>query len=91
MGAGLDARSLRLLPMLRPNVRLFEVDSPGSSREKQAMLHRHGWLAGTQANVSYIAQDFEKEPLSTLPEKLACAGLQRDQPTLRHPPFWRGS
>ena len=82
MGAGLDARSLRLLPTLSSSVRLWEVDSPGSSREKQAQLQRHDWLAMTQSSVTYVAQDFEEEPLSSLPDKLAHTGLRLDAPTL---------
>lgn len=69
LGAGLDARALRLR---RLGLRVFEIDHPATQSTKRA-------LAGDDA-ATFVAFDFEHEPLDQLPERLCGLGYQRFEP-----------
>ena len=80
LGVGLDARSVRLASLFQKhNVKLFEVDSPGSQANKLAALRASGLADRTTA---YVAHDFEAEALASLPGKLADCGLVQEKRTL---------
>lgn len=84
LGAGLDARALRLASVLS-SVTLVEVDSPGSQRAKLAGLARGG--KGTpplpqSQHTRYVSFDFVADALSELPGKLRDAGVHPSQRTL---------
>jgi methyltransferase (TIGR00027 family) len=60
LGAGYDSRPFRFQDALR-NVRIFEVDHPGTQARKRRMLERAG-EAGP-ANLTYIPVDFNQQSL----------------------------
>jgi methyltransferase (TIGR00027 family) len=67
LGAGLDARALRLR---RLGLRVFEVDHPATQARKRQLL-------GDAA--TFVAWDFEHDPLRLLPEHLCNLGYQREE------------
>jgi methyltransferase (TIGR00027 family) len=67
LGAGLDARALRLR---HPGLRVFEIDHPATQARKRG-------LAGDAA--AFVAWDFEHDPLPLLPQRLAGVGYRRDE------------
>lgn len=68
LGAGLDARALRLR---RPGLAVFEVDHPATQLRKRG-------LVGDAA--TFVAFDFERDPLRDLPRRLGDLGYRRDEP-----------
>jgi methyltransferase (TIGR00027 family) len=78
LGAGFDARALRLRPALRGS-RVFEVDHPATQREKRA---RFG-----EGSATYVPWNFESDPVGGLPARLAEAGHDPARPTLT---VWEG-
>jgi methyltransferase (TIGR00027 family) len=67
LGAGLDARALRLRSL---GLRVFEVDHPATQARKRQLL-------GDAA--TFVAWDFEHDPLRLLPEHLCNLGYQREE------------
>jgi len=79
LGAGLDARSVRLAHVFGDRVTLYEVDSPGSQRAKRAALAR--LQAQPATRLRFVAHDFELEALDAMPLKLSTVGLNASLPT----------
>ena len=77
LGAGLDARALRLDEAAR--VRTFEIDHPATQRYKR----RH--TGATSRDVRFVAVDFERDSLAA---KLAEAGHDSSRPTVW---IWEGT
>jgi methyltransferase (TIGR00027 family) len=67
LGAGLDARALRLRGL---GLRVFEIDHPATQAKKRK-------LVGDAA--TFVAWDFEHDPLRLLPERLCDLGYRRDE------------
>lgn len=67
LGAGLDARALRLK---RLGLRVFEVDHPATQAKKRM-------LVGDGATL--VPWDFERQPLRQLPPRLAEQGFRREE------------
>jgi methyltransferase (TIGR00027 family) len=67
LGAGLDARALRLR---RLGLRVFEVDHPATQAKKRP-------LVGDAATI--VAWDFERDPVERLPERLCDLGYRREE------------
>jgi methyltransferase (TIGR00027 family) len=67
LGAGLDARALRLG---RLDLRVFEVDHPATQAKKRP-------LAGNAA--TFVEWDFEHDPLPLLLERLCDLGYRREE------------
>jgi methyltransferase (TIGR00027 family) len=65
LGAGLDARALRLRDL---GLHVFEIDHPATQARKRQ-------LAGEAA--TFVAWDFEHDPLERLPARLCDVGYQR--------------
>jgi methyltransferase (TIGR00027 family) len=79
LGAGFDARSLRMGPQLDA-VTFFEVDHPATA---QARLERFGPAHNARA----IAWNFEQDAMSALPARLASLGHDPSRPTFT---VWEG-
>src|SRR3954464_11546757 len=67
LGAGLDARALRLKGL---GLRVFEVDHPATQARKRP-------LVGDAATL--VPWDFEREPLRGLPARLVEQGFRREE------------
>jgi methyltransferase (TIGR00027 family) len=67
LGAGLDARALRLRKL---GLGVFEVDHPATQARKRQ-------LAGDAA--TFVAWDFERDPLQLLPGRLCDLGYRRKE------------
>jgi methyltransferase (TIGR00027 family) len=67
LGAGLDARALRLR---HPGLRVFEVDHPATQARKRGLI-------GDAA--TFVAWDFEHDPVERLPERLTDLGYRREE------------
>jgi methyltransferase (TIGR00027 family) len=67
LGAGLDARALRLRHL---GLNVFEIDHPATQARKRR-------LAGDAA--TFVAWDFEHEPLGELPQRLCDLGYRREE------------
>lgn len=67
LGAGLDARALRLRHL---GLAVFEVDHPATQRRKRR-------LVGDAAR--FLAFDFERDPLAALPQRLGDLGWRRHE------------
>jgi methyltransferase (TIGR00027 family) len=67
LGAGLDARAHRLRHL---GLRVFEIDHPATQARKRR-------LAGDAA--TFVAWDFEHDPLEGLPERLCDLGYRREE------------
>jgi len=82
LGAGLDARALRLCGELGAAVTFFEVDHPDSQAQKRLSLVA---VTRTSAHVEalnairFVAHDFETGVRTALPSKLADAGFVASQ------------
>jgi methyltransferase (TIGR00027 family) len=94
LGAGLDARALRLR---HPDLRFFEVDHPATQARKRVLVAgaagvppaacavrqepvgRPGSRATSDAP-TFVAFDFEHDPLEQLPGRLADLGYRREEP-----------
>lgn len=82
LGAGFDARAVRLAARLR-GARVIEVDHPATQARKAAVLAG----AGVSSDAAYLAWDFERDPLSALPARLAELGHDASRPTFT---IWEG-
>lgn len=80
MGAGFDARALRLAAVARHEVRTFEVDLPALLATKRSLLERAG-IAVAQS-IHYVACDFNDDFAVPLVEALLAAGFDRARPTV---------
>jgi methyltransferase (TIGR00027 family) len=80
LGAGFDARATRLRDLLG-EARVFEVDHPATQEEKVSAL------AGAPSRATYLAWDFERDPMTGLPARLAAAGHDPSRPTFT---LWEG-
>jgi methyltransferase (TIGR00027 family) len=78
LGAGYDTRALRIEAM--KGVKVFEVDRPGMSWDKQARVKKV--LGFLPPNVVYIAMDFLSETLEDLKAKLIQTGYDCQEKTL---------
>jgi methyltransferase (TIGR00027 family) len=67
LGAGLDARALRLRAL---GLNVFEVDHPATHARKREVIGDASTL---------VAWDFERDPLDHLPKRLSAAGYAREQ------------
>ena len=67
LGAGLDARALRLRSL---GLRVFEVDHPATQARKRELL-------GDAA--TFVGWDFERDPLRLLPGRLCDLGYLREE------------
>lgn len=83
LGAGYDARSVRLREVLA-GVRLFEVDHPPTQRRKRALLDPP---APDGPILRYLPWDFERDPIAALPRRLAESGHDPALPTFT---LWEG-
>lgn len=81
LGAGYDSRPFRFQDALR-NVRIFEVDHPGTQARKRRMLERAG--EASPANLTYIPVDFNQQSLE---KALAKHGFSPDRKTVF---LWEG-
>jgi methyltransferase (TIGR00027 family) len=79
LGAGFDARAWRLGDSLGDTV-VYEVDHPATGRAKRARF-------GEQHRVRALSFDFERDALSSLPERLEALGHRREAPTFT---LWEG-
>jgi methyltransferase (TIGR00027 family) len=68
LGAGLDARALRLRHL---GLHVFEIDHPATQAKKRR-------LAEPDA-ATFVTWDFEHDPLGALPQRLADVGYRRDE------------
>jgi methyltransferase (TIGR00027 family) len=71
--AGYDGRAFRYA---KPGVRWFEVDHPGTQRDKLARLERLGIAA---SHVRFVEADFTRDPVA---DRLREAGLRADASSL---------
>jgi methyltransferase (TIGR00027 family) len=83
LGAGFDCRAARFADELR-DATVFEVDHPATQARKRRVLAEAG---ARQARTAYLAWDFERDPMVSLPERLASLGHDRTQRTLT---IWEG-
>ncbi|MFO0652011.1 MAG: SAM-dependent methyltransferase, partial [Polyangiales bacterium] len=82
LGAGLDARAVRLAGELG-GVTVFEVDHPATQAYKRDALAR----VGASSPARYVAWNFERDPLERLADALAAVGHDRATPTFT---VWEG-
>jgi methyltransferase (TIGR00027 family) len=82
LGAGFDARAVRLADRLR-GARVIEVDHPATQSRKTAELA----AAGVTSAAALLAWDFERDALADLPARLAALGHDASRPTLT---VWEG-
>jgi methyltransferase (TIGR00027 family) len=76
LGAGFDTRAYRFADLLR-DVRVFEVDHPLTSAEKQRRARRIA--AATPANLAFVPVDFTTDAVET---RLAASGFDSRRRTL---------
>ena len=81
LGAGLDARALRLHASLPTGIAWFEVDVPASQAAKRAAL-ASSVTGDSSPNVRYLTHDFEMEGSDALVVKLREGGLRSSAPLL---------
>jgi methyltransferase (TIGR00027 family) len=75
LGAGLDARALRLRHL---GLRVFEVDHPATQAMKRRLAERG--IAGSAGDAAtFVAWDFEHDPVDRLPERLGELGYRREE------------
>lgn len=79
LGAGFDARALRLRERLGATV-VFEVDHPATQARKRELF-------GEESPARALAWDFEADPMSALPGRLAALGHDPGRPTFT---LWEG-
>ncbi len=82
LGAGFDARAVRLAPSLK-GVCFIEVDHPATQGRKRAVLA----AAGVSSGARHLAWDFERDPLADLPARLRDVGHDGSRPTFV---IWEG-
>jgi methyltransferase (TIGR00027 family) len=76
LGAGYDCRAWRLLGDDR-RVTVFEVDHPATQRRKRERMEGE-----PGARVRFLPWNFEREPLSLLPDRLEQLGFDRRAPSV---------
>jgi methyltransferase (TIGR00027 family) len=89
LGAGFDCRATRLDGALG-GARVYEVDHPATQAKKRAVISSAEPRADASARpggVRYVAWDFERDPMSALPARLAEHGHDASAPTLT---IWEG-
>ena len=82
LGAGLDARALRLRGELGASVTFFEVDHPDTQKQKRLLLvgvTRTSAHVDAMNAIRFVAHDFETGVRTALPSKLADAGFDASQ------------
>lgn len=79
LGAGFDARATRLRDALA-GAAVYEVDHPSTQSEKRARF-------GGDHPARFLAWDFERDPLTALPARLASLGHDPSRPTFT---LWEG-
>lgn len=79
LGAGFDARASRLREALQ-GAAVFEVDHPATQAEKRARF-------GGDHPARFLPWDFERDPLTALPARLASLGHNASLPTFT---LWEG-
>ncbi len=82
LGAGLDARAVRLADVLR-DVTVFEVDHPATQRHKREGIERLGAVSPAR----YLAWDFERDSIADLADALSRLGHDRARRTIT---LWEG-
>lgn len=85
MGAGFDARALRLPEVARHDVRTFELDFPALLQEKRRLLEEGGVVI--PRSVHHVACDFTSDFEERLLEELVARGFDRSAPTFF---IWEG-
>lgn len=83
LGAGYDCRAARFHREIGDGV-VFEVDHPATQARKREVLAR---AHAPSARVVYLPWNFEREPMSDLPGRLAALGHDAGRPTLT---IWEG-
>jgi methyltransferase (TIGR00027 family) len=83
LGAGYDARALRLAGLLA-DATVFEVDHPATQARKLKLLKT---LPADLSRVRFLSWDFEARPVTQLPAALAGLGHDPARPTLA---IWEG-
>ena len=81
LGAGFDCRALRMPELDDSSV--FEVDHPATQHHKRGTLEK----LGVASPARYVSWDFETRAMDELPEGLAEAGHDANEPTLT---MWEG-
>jgi methyltransferase (TIGR00027 family) len=76
LGAGFDCRAFRMNDLLGTTV--FEVDHPATQGAKRSVMASET----AHARVAFVPWDFEREPLSALPERLRREGHDPAAPTM---------
>jgi methyltransferase (TIGR00027 family) len=76
LGAGFDARAWRLADLEGATV--FEVDHPATQARKRAVMGAEA----SKARVVFVPWDFEHQPVSELPARLAQEGHDPRAPTM---------
>jgi methyltransferase (TIGR00027 family) len=92
LGAGLDARALRLR---RLGLRVFEVDHPATQATKRGLVERSAGVPSAVPEwrkerasrprsdasdaATFVAWDFEQDPLGRLPARLGDLGYRREE------------
>lgn len=80
MGAGFDARALRLSEVAEHGVRAFEIDLPALLARKRGLLEASGFTIPEA--VHYVATDFTSGFEGQLGRELVEAGLEREAPVI---------
>lgn len=80
MGAGFDARALRLSEVAEHDVRTFEIDLPALLEVKRGLLEKSG-IAIPEV-VHYVGTDFTSGFERQLAEQLVMRGFERDAPVM---------
>jgi methyltransferase (TIGR00027 family) len=80
MGAGFDARALRVPEVAQHGVQTFEIDFPALVETKRSLLADAGITV--PGSVHYLACDFTGDFEAPLQEELLAAGFERARPAL---------
>jgi methyltransferase (TIGR00027 family) len=80
MGAGFDARALRLPEIAQCNVQTFEIDLPALLETKRGLLESSGVVI--PRSVHHVACDFTSDFESRLVEELMAQGFERGEPAM---------
>jgi methyltransferase (TIGR00027 family) len=80
MGAGFDARALRLSEVARLGVRTFEIDLPPVLETKRGILEGSGIVI--PGSVHHLGCDFTSGFEAGLTDELIARGFERDRPTM---------
>jgi len=76
LGAGFDCRAWRLAALAGATV--YEIDHPATQAKKRKIMSSEP----TPARVVFVPWDFEREPLSSLPDRLRREGHDDHSPTM---------